>query len=93
MADARSLPPPNDDRALVRALRDLAGPAIATSVLQTAVFAVDRVGAQAEVPRQRWGAAFDGSVLHGGVQPEHAVEEERLGELACHSCSNGFAPR
>jgi putative MATE family efflux protein len=42
MADARSLPPPNDDRALVRALRDLAGPAIATSVLHTAVFAVDR---------------------------------------------------
>ena len=27
---------------IVRALRDLAGPAIATSVLQTAVFAVDR---------------------------------------------------
>lgn len=42
MADVRSLPPPNDARALVRELRALAGPAIATSVLHTLVFAVDR---------------------------------------------------
>ena len=42
MADARSLPPSNDDADLVRSLRALAGPAIATSLLQTLVFAVDR---------------------------------------------------
>jgi putative MATE family efflux protein len=42
MADAHTLPPPNDDGALVQSLRSLAGPAIATSLLQTLVFAVDR---------------------------------------------------